>query len=528
MNKNYNEMKNRVNILILAFCLLLPVISVNGQAFPQRTLNREKTADTRVYYSVFVQSFYDSNKDGIGDLQGLISKLDYLKDLGIGGLWLLPVNPSPSYHKYDVTDYEAIHPDYGSMDDYKQLVKEAHKRDMKVLLDLVVNHTSDQHPWFISASHDSKSPYRDYYIWSDDENEFKKEPFHWHQVRNKDGELQNGERYYGFFWWQMPDLNFDNRKVKKKITGIARYWIDEVGVDGFRLDAARHIFPDDELEKTLNWWSYFRKKVNKSGKNPWIVGEVWGPASEIAPYLSHGISAGFNFELSDSLKLSLKEGVDHHVTESLLQAYEKYSRETDSFEDAIFLTNHDMNRIMTELEGNEMAARAAATLLLTLPGNPFIYYGEEIGMFGEKPDEFIREPFIWNIEGEDDGQTSWEIPYASSSKTVKPLSFQYDDSRSLYNTYKKLINLRNESQGLREGGLVPLRTGNNTVIAYYRTADLDHYLVIVNLSNYMQRIPTPSSLDKYDEVFGTYPVFKGGTKEIVLQPHAAFILKRHQ
>lgn len=521
-------MKNRLSILILVFSLLLPLTAGYSQTIPQRRLNRQKTQDTRVYYSVFVQSFYDTNNDGIGDLKGLIDKLDYLQDLGIGGLWLLPVHPSPAYHKYDITDYKAIHPDYGTMDDYKLLIKEAHKRNMTVLLDLVVNHSSNQHPWFKAASHDPKSSYRDYYIWSSDDKDFEKEPYHWHKVRDKDGNLQDGERYYGFFWWEMPDLNLANRRLRKEFVDIASFWLDDIGVDGFRLDAARHIFPDDQVDKNLDWWSFFRKKINKSGKNPFVVAEIWGSSSDVAPYLSHGISAAFNFELSDSLKLSLKDGVNHNIIATLLKEYERYSLESENFQDATFLTNHDMNRIMTEVGGNEMIAKAAATLLLTLPGNPFIYYGEEIGMLGEKPDEFIREPFLWNLEGEDEGQTHWEIPYASSSKTVKPLSFQKDDSRSVYNAYKKLINLRNESQGLREGGLVPLKTGNEHIIAYYRTADLDNYLVIVNLSNQMQRITPPSSLDRYERVFGTYPVFKGSTEEIALQPWSSFVLKRHE
>ncbi|MBT7095536.1 MAG: alpha-amylase [Bacteroidetes bacterium] len=521
-------MRNRLRF----FVLILSLLSLTSQAFcqsaiPQR-LNRQKTTDTKVYYSVFVQSFYDANGDGIGDLEGLISKLDYLQELGIGGIWLLPVHPSPTYHKYDVVDYKAIHPDYGNLNDYKQLVEEAHKRNMTVLLDFVVNHSSNQHPWFVSASQDRKSSFRDYYVWSDDEADFEKEPFHWHQIRNENGELQDGSRYYGFFWWEMPDLNLANRKLRKEVINIARFWLEDIGIDGFRLDAIKYIFPEDQLDNNLDWWSYFRKGINKSGKNPFVVAEIWGTSGEVAPYLGHGISAGFNFELSDSIKMSLQDGVNHNVAETVIRAYQKFGEENDSFEDAIFLTNHDMNRIMTEIKGNETLAKAAAVLLFTLPGNPFVYYGEEIGMLGEKPDEFIREPFLWDIEGEDEGQTHWEIPYASSSKTVKPLSFQRTDSRSVYNTYKKLIHLRNESPGLYQGGLIPLKTANDHVLAYFRTADLDHYLIIINLSEEIQEISSPASLSRYDMVFGSHPVFKGGEETIYLQPYSSFILKRHE
>lgn len=511
--------------VILSLCLISysPLIS---QEMMQIRLNRQATQDTRVYYSVFVQSFYDSNGDGIGDLQGLISKLDYLKDLGVGGIWLLPVHPSPTYHKYDITDYLNIHPDYGTLDDYKMLVEEAHKRDLKIMLDLVVNHSSNQHPWFREASSNKKSPYRDYYIWSSNEADFEKEPFHWHQVRDSEGNKLDGERYYGFFWWEMPDLNLDNKKVRKEIISIANYWLEDIGVDGLRLDAIRYIYPDDRLKDNLNWWKEFRKGLGKAHENSFVVAEIWGSSEQVAPYLKNGISAGFNFELSDTIRLSLREGKNHSIPETVESIYERFMQQRPDFEDAIFLTNHDMNRIMTEIGGDLYQAKAAATLLLTLPGNPFIYYGEEIGMFGEKPDEFIREPFLWNIEKKDPGQTSWEIPFASSSRTVKPLEFQKPEAHSLYNTYKELIHLRNNSPGLRSGGIVSLNTGNENVVAYYRTGSPDSYLILVNLSPYMQRIAAPSSLDRYEEVFKTYPVFKGTSETIALQPYSSFILKR--
>ena len=520
----------RLPIIRLFFTILLIFCSLSLMSQDDMLMHdRQKTQDTRVYYSVFVQSFYDSNGDGIGDLQGLISKLDYLKELGIGGLWLLPVHPSPTYHKYDVSDYLGIHPDYGTLDDYKQLVAEVHKRNMTILLDLVVNHSSNLHPWFVGATTNPKTNYRDYYVWSDDQADFDAEPYQWHQVRDKEGNKQNGERYYGFFWWEMPDLNLANRKVKKEFVDIARFWLDVIGVDGFRLDAIRYIFPEDRLDENLDWWSYFRKGIDKGRKaSPFVVAEIWGDSKDVVPYLDDGISAGFNFELSDTLRKSLITGRDHGIVQTIQKQYGRFTQVNREFEDAIFLTNHDMNRIMTELAGNEPLAKAAATLLMTLPGNPFVYYGEEIGMFGEKPDEFIREPFLWNLEGEDKGQTNWEIPFCSSSKTVKPLSFQQADSRSLFNTYKKLIQLRNHSLGLRMGGLVNLDTGNDQVVSFYRTADLDDYLVLVNLSDQMQRFSSPRSLTRYETVYESHPVFKGGEEEIVLQPYASFILKRKQ
>ena len=224
------------------------------------------TPPTRVYYSVFVQSFYDSNGDGIGDIPGLVTKLDYLKDLGVRGLWLLPVHPSPSYHKYDITDYYSIHPDYGTLDDYKTLVEEAHKRNMVVLLDLVINHTSNLNPWFQEASKGPANRYRDYYIWSDNPDDFKAEPFHWHSLRDPNGKPMAGSKYYGFFWWEMPDLNFENHEVRREIFKIASFWMKDVGVDGFRLDAAKYIYPENQPEKNIQWWKEFRDEAQKIKK----------------------------------------------------------------------------------------------------------------------------------------------------------------------------------------------------------------------------------------------------------------------
>lgn len=522
-------MKKQIASFLLFSFLSMTFTNINAQEeAPRVRLNRQVTKDTRVYYSVFVQSFYDSNGDGIGDIQGLISKLDYIKDLGVGGIWLLPVHPSPTYHKYDVVDYMGIHPDYGTIDDYRELIKEAHKRDLKILLDLVVNHTSNLHPWFQQASMNKKSPYRNYYTWSSNPDDFKKEPYRWHQVRDKDGNKIDGARYYGFFWWEMPDLNLANKKVRKEIIKVGKFWLDEIGVDGFRLDAIKYVFPENQLSKNLKWWTDFRKGLGKNHKNTFIVAEIWGPSEEVAPYLNHGISAGFNFQLSDSIRNSLKDGVNHSISETIENIYLKFNQQSETFEDAIFLSNHDMNRIMTELEGNVFQAKAAATLLLTLPGNPFIYYGEEIGMLGEKPDEFIREPFLWNIEGEDSGQTHWELPYASNSKTVKPLEFQKSDPRSLYNTYKDLLKLRNESPGIQSGGIVTMKTGNKNIVAYYRTGEPDSYLILINLSPYMQRIAAPQSLNRYKPVFKTHSVFKGSDQGIALQPYSSFVLKRQK
>lgn len=499
----------------------MPGLAQNAEA--QETI---EMPDTRVYYSVFVQSFYDSNGDGIGDIPGLTSKLDYLQDLGIEGLWLLPVHPSPSYHKYDVSDYYGIHPDYGTLEDYRKMVEEAHKRGMVVLLDLVVNHTSNRISWFREASKGATNPYRNFYIWSDKKSDFDAEPYHWHQVRDASGKQLSGQRYYGFFWWEMPDLNFDNPKVRQEVVNIARFWLTEVGVDGFRLDAAKYLYPEDQPEKNIKWWKEFRTEVDKIKKGTIIVGEVWGGARDIAPYLNKGMTACFNFQLADSIRQSLKDERDHYILQTWWQIKDQYEKENRSYQDAVFLSNHDQNRIMTEVGDNLNRAKVAASILMTLPGNPFVYYGEEIGMLGEKPDEFIREPFLWNIEGEDKGQTHWEIPYKSSSKTVKPLVFQQQDDQSLYYHYKNLISLRNQNPALSKGLFEPLMIEGGKVLGFKRNWEKDQVMVLINLTGQIQRISAPADLENYSIAYSTYTIFKSGGGAVYLQPYSTFILKK--
>jgi alpha-amylase len=394
-----------------------------------------------VMYEIFVQSFADSDGDGIGDIRGMTSKLDYLEDLGIGGIWLMPIMPSPSYHKYDVTDYYEIHHDYGTMADFKNFLNEAHKRDIQVVIDMIINHTSNQHPWFLDSKGGVNCLYREYFVWMTEEeiNQFssvEKEKTgdsynitQWHDAEGND------EKYYGFFTGMMPDLNFDNPKVRDEVIGIARYWIEEIGVDGLRLDAARHIYEDSRVDDNQNWWIEYRAELQKINPNIYLVGEVWEKAENIAPFL-HGLPALFNFDLSFSILESVKRGqsvsayIDGHswtVDESMafetgyLKNQQIYLEQTPDFDDAIFLSNHDQNRVLSVLGGNLEKGKLAAAILLTMPGTPYIYYGEEIGMLGMKPDPNIREPFLWNTEANDTIRTKWMDPEYTSDNSVVPL-----------------------------------------------------------------------------------------------------------
>lgn len=454
-----------------------------------------------VMYEIFVQSFADSNGDGIGDINGMTAQLDYLQDLGIKGLWLMPMSPSPSYHKYDVTDYYGIHPDYGTMDDFKRFVQEAHKRDIKVVIDLVINHSGADHPWFQEAKKDKNSPYRDYYVWANEadiKDQIAKKTTHfdsdninqWHKAEGSD------ELYYGYFWGGMPDMNFDNPKVKEEFFKVGKFWLQEADVDGFRLDAARHIFPDDRPTDNHQWWVEFKTEMQKIKPDVYTIGEIWANMETTAPY-AKGFSAFFNFDLAFSILESVKQGKDvatsishtsysaregENMANSLLKSRTTFKEANPQFYDAIFITNHDQNRIMTML-GNDIAkGKLAASILLTLPGTPYLYYGEEIGMLGPKPDPQIREPFLWDEKIKDSIRTSWEPSINSNDSTLKPLALQQADENSIFNHYKKLIHFRNSSDIMSEGEIEPIASADPSVLLYYRSLGGRKVLVIHNLS----------------------------------------------
>ncbi|RYZ51740.1 MAG: alpha-amylase, partial [Sphingobacteriales bacterium] len=373
-----------------------------------------------VTYEIYVQSFADSDGDGKGDIKGMTAKLDYLKDLGVEGVWLMPMSPSPSYHKYDVTDYYGVDSAYGTLDDFKQFVEEAHKRNIKVVIDMVLNHSSSRNPWFLDASKNVNSPYRDYYVWTEHSDPQTRSAGnitagesrrrnHWTRLRGADSNYY----YYSQFSGNMPDLNFDNPKLREEVFKIGRFWASEVKVDGFRLDAARHIFPDERPQDNHWWWEYFLQEMRKVNKDFYLVGEVWAPAEVVGPYLK-GIPALFNFDMGSAIIKALNAEKGDSLAAMHKKIRDFYKGINPDYVDATFLTNHDQNRIMSAVNNDAEKARLAAAILLTLPGSPYLYYGEEIGMQGKKPDPFIREPFLWDVKAKDKYRATWEVPRNST------------------------------------------------------------------------------------------------------------------
>jgi alpha-amylase len=446
----------------------------------------------QVFYEIFVRSFADSSSgplanDGIGDLRGLIERLDYLNDgdaattsdLGITGLWLMPVNPSPSYHGYDVTDYYGINPDYGTREDFLELVTECRRRGIRLIVDLVLNHSSSEHPFF-EAALDGDARYRDWYIFVPaGETPSWRGPWNqqvWQQMR--------GQHYYGIFWSGMPDLNYRNPEVTAEAYRVADFWLREMKVDGFRLDAIRHLIEDgadlSDTPETLAWLSDFRKHVKRTDADALLLGEVWTSTEVVSEYLHSGaLDLAFEFDLAGAFLDAARSGSKAKLAYALANVEANYP--PNRF--ATLLSNHDQDRVMNQLQHDAAKARLAAGLLLTAPGVPFIYYGEEIGQVGEKPDEMIRNPMPWT-PAENGGFSAAAEPWEplQPGYEQRNVALQDSDPGSLLSLYRRLIRLRLSEPALLHGDFRLVETNREDVIAWERSAGSRRLLVLANLS----------------------------------------------
>jgi alpha-amylase len=452
----------------------------------------------RNFYEIFVYSFYDSDGDGIGDIKGIISKLDYINDgdnttdsdLGFNGIWLMPIMPSTTYHKYDVTDYYNIDPQYGTLEDFKELIKECKARDIKLIIDLVFNHTSAKHPWFTQAVQYLESlkdgeepdlkvcPYVGYYNFTKENNGSRS----YYKAGNSDW------YYEGVFWDQMPDLNLGNEQVRKEIEDIAKFWLD-LGVDGFRLDAAKEFYSGEKQRNVdvLKWFTDYVKSVKEDA---YIVAEVWEEEAAISTYYESGIPSLFNFPLSQhnglitSTVRKLGTSTAKSFAKSLVSLYEKYSEGNKEFIDAPFISNHDTTRISAQCVNNEDQMKMAAGMLLTMNGSPYVYYGEEIGMnsMGSK-DENKRLPMQWSAT---DTTGIPEAPEAAEKVTQKfpPADEQRKDPLSIYNYYKRAVRIRNENPELARGEVSVIEElGSTDICAFKKVYEGSEIVILYNISN---------------------------------------------
>ncbi|MBI5169142.1 MAG: DUF3459 domain-containing protein [Candidatus Eisenbacteria bacterium] len=489
-----NRRRTSLLISLLTWLAALAVIPCAAEPVAHQRLSWARGA---TFYEIFVRSFADSDGDGIGDLRGLTSKLDYLNDgnpatttdLDVEAIWLMPVFDSPSDHGYDTTDYYAINPQYGTLADFDSLLAAAHRRGIRVIVDLVINHTSNRHPWFVESASSPSSPMRDWYVWRADDPGWR-QPWGggrtWHRM--------DGAYYYGVFWGGMPDLNFNNAEVRLAIKQVAAFWLMR-GADGFRLDAARHLIEDGPGEQQVNtpgthaFWKEFAAYVRKGAPEALLVGENWTSTDQIAQFYgsTETVAGGdelpmsFNFPLAGSILQAVRSGDATPIVSTLANVARLYPPGAC---DAPFLSNHDTPRVATELGSDGRKLRTAAALLLTLPGSPFIYYGEEVGLEGGKPDPNIRTPMPWNDREPGGGFTTgrpWR-PF-SEGRAQANVEWQADSPSSLLSQYRRLIHLRASSPALRNGSIAVLDAGegNRQLLAFVREAGGERVLVVHNL-----------------------------------------------
>ncbi len=452
------------------------------------TLGESPDDNYRTWYEIFVYSFCDSDGNGIGDLQGVISKLDYLQELGINGIWFMPIHPSQSYHKYDVRDYYDIDPDYGTMADMEQLLAECNARGINVITDLVLNHTGDDHEWFLTAvdylknlpagaePDVSECPYVDYYSFSRESNP------NWHSISGTDW------YYLGQFSPDMPDLNLGNETVRAEIKAIMEFWIEK-GVSGFRLDAAKEFYsgsPDQNIE-VLNW---IQTTATSIDPDCYLVAEVWEDFGNVTKYYTSGITSIFDFPFGNSsgkipavLRAAGSANIVATYARALEQADGAYSEANPNYIDAPFLSNHDVGRIAGFVNRDPYKIKLAGAMNLFMSGSTFIYYGEEIGMLGSGNDPSKRAPMYWNA-ARDNGTTNpppdcelpEEYPFGS-------LEEQLGDDASVYNYYRQAIAIRKALPVISHGKTTEEKALNiGCISAFRKTWNDQECLILMNIN----------------------------------------------
>ncbi len=475
----------------------------------------QKLADSPnegVYYCIFVRSFADADGNGVGDFKGLTAKLDYLNDgndatttdLGITGIWLMPIFPSQTYHGYNVDDYYGINPEYGTMEDFTAFTTAAAERGISVIIDMTHNHSSLFTEWFMD-SRNPNSPYRSWYRWiSADDSRYNLSQRIWgHNVWNKVGESY----YSGIFESGMPDFNLRTPAVREEFKKIAKFWMDK-GVAGFRLDAAGHIFnaakiPAGEAgqELAIEWWKEFVGYTKTVKADAFNVGEVWEPVNTRAQFM-RGLDSTFHFDLGTKIVDTIRTGDAgaNNIAHSLYGAYETYAATAPGYVDSPFLTNHDQNRIGGILRGDPAQLKLAGAIYMLTEGVPFMYYGEEIGLNGAKPDEQIRTPMLWNAPGKDNLQTTWiESRY---NKNTLPVSVQVRDSASLQTFYRRLIRVKTAHPALFKGRMRPLDTEAAEILSWVMESPEEKAFVMHNISPDPVEVTLP--LESMPLVFSTY------------------------
>lgn len=529
-----------------------------------------------VIYQVYVRSFADSNGDGIGDLRGIIEHLDYLNDgsddsLGVDAIWLTPIYPSPlADYGYDVSDYTSIDPVYGDMGDFEELLLECHRRGLKVILDMVLNHTSSEHPWFKESRSSRDNPKRDWYIWRDGRAPGKP-PNCWLSVMEGSAwtlDEATGQYYYHAFLPEQPDINWRNPEARKAMLDACRFWLDK-GVDGFRLDVINYLHEDQGLRdnpRKIGYRPYEMQRHLYDRCRPedhevvrelrsvldrypgaMMVGETYtDDPAEAAAYLGDGgdelhLAFNFDFALTGWSARRFQRSVDRWEKLMPGEGWPAY-----------FLSNHDMPRHITRLGrrgDREARAKVAAVMLLTLRGTPFLYYGEEIGMPSSRiPRKRLRDPVgirFWPLPvGRDCARTpmqwngdayagfSWVEPWLPVDKSYRRVNVeaQVREPDSLLTLYRRLLRLRKEKPALQVGDYRPLPWADMGVYAYFREGKGARLAVFLNFTNRPFPLNTKAARIEggpWKIILSTYPGKEGGflAKDVLLDPGEAVIME---
>ncbi|XOV80519.1 MAG: alpha-amylase family glycosyl hydrolase [Aestuariibacter sp.] len=509
--------------------------------------------DNAVFYEIWPRSFYDADGDGSGDFDGMTAKLPYLQDLGVNGIWLTPVFEAPSYHGYDFQDFYSVESDYGTMQDFEEFVQAAHEHDIKVILDLVINHISDGHEWFKKSA--AREPgYEDYFIWK------KQMPQHWGKAwtdTEDNSEAvwhwneERGEYYYGAFASSQPDVNLRNPKVVAEMNNLASFWLEK-GVDGFRLDAVRYAIEDEtadgqdadqaDTDGTIAYWTQFSQHVKSINPEAMLVAEAWADMPTIGKYYDDGkgLDSAFDFDfgyvVSGILNSggersadfgSVKEGENDNTRDALWKNLQSRKATAPISFFSPFLTNHDQNRIMHTLGEDEDKAKLAATLLMTTPGTLYMYYGEEIGLsqfttgddqyrraimqwqdndaagFNETGQFWLDQPqwFPWVQDHKPWYSGYWQAQRGNGNASV---DVQEADSDSLLNHYKKLLDVRNSHLALQ----FPEE------IRYYPVDNLDAW-VVQNVKGQRKRLTIVNLNPEMDISFSVPDSLQGTYKDLL-------------
>ena len=533
-----------------------------------------------VVYQIYPRSFLDSNNDGIGDLNGIISKLDYLKELGINVIWLSPVYQSPmDDNGYDISDYQAIAKEFGSMEDMKRLMDEAKKRDIKIVMDLVVNHTSDEHRWFEQARSSKDNPYRDYYIWrdakpdgsapDDQESIFGGSAWHWDELTQ--------QYFFHLFSKRQPDLNWENPKVQEEVHNMMNWWID-LGIGGFRLDVIDLIGKEIDKGITGNGPRLHKllQQMNQAtfgNKDLLTVGETWGATPEIAKLYSgqdrNELSMVFQFE---HITLTWENGDKWNPISLDLREFKnvltKWQLElADGGWNSLFWNNHDLPRLVSKYGDDKNyrveSAKMLATCLHFLKGTPYIYQGEEIGMTNvafdsldqykdiethnfykvktesgithehmmdaihENSRDNARTPMHWSNQA--NAGFSGGTPWIELNPNYPEINVEdaLANPNSIFYHYKKLIELRKAHPAIVYGSFVPVFEEHDKVFAYVRELDGEQLLVVCNFSGESLTLETPEQYRTQTPVclISNYGEILSVDAQLHLAPYESFALK---